>query len=174
MKKLNRKTPIVFYIGVVLLCLVMVSINMTSGLYARYTSRDQSSDSARVARFVFDVKKSGTTEFIDISDIKRPGDKKVYEFVVSNGTEENCCEVAQQYTVDVAINGSMPLTYTLSKNGAAEALAASASDVLVAGTVDSDTYTLTIEWPSEMNDAIYANGTAVGEVILTITSEQMD
>lgn len=173
MKKLNKKTPIVFYVGMMLLCLVMLSFNLTSGLYARYTSKGSASDSSRVASFVFDVSASGTEKFLDISEITKPGDSKDYTFIVSNGTEDNCCEVEQRYTVDIMINGSMPLTYTLAKNDE-EGVSVSATDVLAAGTVDFDTYTLTIEWPSAQNDVKYANGTAVGEVVLTITSEQVD
>ncbi len=173
MKKLNRKTPIVFYVGVMLLCLVMFSFNLTSGLYARYATEDMASDRARVAKFVFDVKKSGTSEFIDISNIQKPGDNAVYDFIVSNGTMENCCEVEQNYTVSVTIQGSMPLSYTIQKNEES-AVSADVSDTLPAGEPHFDTYRLTIEWPNEENDAVFANGTAVGEVILTITSVQVD
>lgn len=173
MKKLNKKTPIVFYLGMMLLCLVMLSFNLTSGLYARYTTKSSASDSSRVASFVFDVSATGSAEFLDISEITKPGDNKEYTFVVSNGTVDNCCEVKQQYTVDITINGSMPLTYTLAKNGEA-GVSASATDVLIAGEVDFDTYTLIIEWPPNQNDVKYANGAAVGEVILTVRSEQVD
>lgn len=174
MKKLNKRTPFMFYIGVGMLFLVMLSFNLTSGLYARYTSADTASDSARVASFVFDVNRTSAVKFIDISDITTPGDTKEYTFVVSNGTEGKCCEVKQQYTVSVEVNGNLtPISWTLSQNDGA-AVASPVTDILTAGVVDSDTYTLTIVWPKEENDVRYANGMAMGEVILTVTSEQVD
>lgn len=51
MKKTNTRTPVVFSVGCVLLCLTLLSSNLTSGLYARYSTTASGSDSARVAKF---------------------------------------------------------------------------------------------------------------------------
>lgn len=51
MQKVTQKTPFVFYAGMVLLCLVLFSAHLTSGLYARYTSTSSAGDNARVAKF---------------------------------------------------------------------------------------------------------------------------
>jgi len=93
MKKSNKKTPIVFYVGILLACLTLVSIHMTSGLYARYTTSASGQDSARVARFevteTLEVKKAdGTTEdtFV-VGDVLRPGVSTTYTFTVQNNSE---------------------------------------------------------------------------------------
>ena len=49
MKKSNTNMPIVFYVGLLLVCLSFFSVHMSSGLYARYTSQVTGSGSARVA-----------------------------------------------------------------------------------------------------------------------------
>ena len=175
MKNHNRRIPIVFYVGWVLLFLGMVSWGMTSGLYAKYTSRGNASDEARVAQFIFDTEKADKSlEFIEISSIEKPGDQKKYEFTVSNGTAENCSEVVQNYQVSVTISGNMPLAYTLQKNGDAGVSNQDNAGTLPAGKYQCDHFVLTVEWPKEKNDIQYANGSSVGEVILTITSEQAD
>ena len=51
MRQSNRRTPVVFHVGLVLFCLVLFSTYLTGGLYARYTTSASGSDSARVARF---------------------------------------------------------------------------------------------------------------------------
>lgn len=51
MDKLNKKSPILLYIGLFLVAAVLISAYMVSGLYARYTTTAEGSDSARVARF---------------------------------------------------------------------------------------------------------------------------
>lgn len=51
MKKLNSRTPVVFHVGLVLLCMVLFSTYLTGGLYARYTTSASGEDGARVAKF---------------------------------------------------------------------------------------------------------------------------
>lgn len=50
-KKNKKKINIPLCAAAVLLCLTMISISMTSGLYAKYTTSSTGSDSARVAGF---------------------------------------------------------------------------------------------------------------------------
>ena len=51
MGKQNTKVNIPMCAALVLLLLTMISVHLTSGLYARYTSTASGSDSARVAKF---------------------------------------------------------------------------------------------------------------------------
>ena len=135
----NIKTPIVFRIALVLLCVMLFSFYLIGGLYARYTASASGGDSARVARFIFDVEKdSGSQEFIDISNIKKPGDSVEYIFTVSNGSSGDYCEVAQNYSIKLIIEGNMPLVCTLNDIPMTEE---GFSDVLSAGEYDSETYT---------------------------------
>lgn len=93
MKKSNRRTPIVFYVGILLACLTLVSIHMTSGLYARYTTSASGQDSARVARFAVTetlqvIKADGTTgDTFVVGDVLRPGASTTYTFTVQNNSE---------------------------------------------------------------------------------------
>ena len=55
MKKTNKKTPLVFRAGVVLLCALMISFHLTSGLYARYTESAIGSSGATIASFDMEI-----------------------------------------------------------------------------------------------------------------------
>lgn len=104
MKKATKKTPFVFYAGMVLLCLVLFSAHLTSGLYARYTSTATSSDSARVARF--DVASAKNTEKVDFKidlDFFDPQKQSDYiEFDVFSSSE-----VAVRYDVVLVLPEGM-------------------------------------------------------------------
>lgn len=73
MHKKNKSGTIMLVIALILLLLVMVSLHMTSGLYARYISTGSGSDSARVIKFGelaitetgdFTTNSSGNREFV--------------------------------------------------------------------------------------------------------------
>ena len=55
MKKSNRKAPLIFRVGLMLLCAMLVTTNMMGGLYARYSATATGSASARVAKFEMEV-----------------------------------------------------------------------------------------------------------------------
>ena len=55
MRQQNRKTPIVFRLGVALLCALFITSHMMSGLYARYSTTATGSASASVAKFDIDA-----------------------------------------------------------------------------------------------------------------------
>ena len=62
MKQVNMKTPLVFRIGLALLCAMILSTHLMGNLYARYSTTAVGSDRARVAKF--DV----TAEIVDNND----------------------------------------------------------------------------------------------------------
>ena len=51
MKQWNIKAPLVFRLGVALLCAMLITSHMMGGLYARYTTTVMGSASANVAKF---------------------------------------------------------------------------------------------------------------------------
>ena len=55
----------------VLLCMVLISTWMLSGLMARYASGGSGNDSARTAAFVFHLQDGEETRYIDLSGITR-------------------------------------------------------------------------------------------------------
>ena len=162
--------------------MVMVSTFFTSGIFAKYTAEDGGDDSAAAAQFVFHTERTTGVELIDISTIRNPGDKVEYEFKVSNSDGARVCEVAQTYTVNVHVEGNMPIKCTLEKNGGASDTLNTYTDPsdrdvslgaeLVAKTEQNDIYLLSVEWPSDAKDDSYANGMAIGRVTLTVTSAQ--
>lgn len=70
--------------ALVLLMLTMISIHMTSGLYARYVSSASGEDSARVAKFDVSVSDAyGQTVSVPI----QPGEEAEKYFTVTNKSE---------------------------------------------------------------------------------------
>ena len=175
----------------ILLCLTLVSVWLVGGLYARYTTSDSASDSARVAAFVFNVSDSThnnqDTHMITLSGITKPGDTETYAFIVKNSNGSAISEVSETYTITVALNGSMPLTATLNKAGSdlftVDATATGRDSNSTTGaftpgnsSANTDTYALTVTWPSSASavDASFANGSGVATVTLTVTGMQAD
>lgn len=78
--------------ALVLLFLTMISVHLTSGLYARYTATATGSDSARVAKF--DVTGSGAGDVtVDCTQVDNTG-----EYII-NVTSNS--EVAVEYSIEV-------------------------------------------------------------------------
>lgn len=82
---------IMIRIAAVLLCLVMISLHLMAGLYAKYTSNGSGEDSARVARF--NVIVNGTDADLDVTCTSN---EDTYTIAVSNQSE-----VAVSYTISV-------------------------------------------------------------------------
>ena len=51
MRQPNRKAPFIFRLGVILACVLLCTVHLTGGLYARYSSSFSGDDGARVAKF---------------------------------------------------------------------------------------------------------------------------
>lgn len=174
----------------ILLCLTLFSMHLTSGLYARYTTSSGSGDEARVAAFGFYVKDGETTEYIQLEQIRLPGDSQTVALNVSNGSGTRVAEVDVTYEMTLTVDGSMPLVCSVQKNAET---AVSMDRFTVAevkrtfvGTFDAavsgtDTYTLTVTWPETNGEGVYyndaaqyASGSAVAEVAVSIVAEQAD
>lgn len=96
----KNKIPVVYYVAVLLLCLIMVTLSMTSGLLAKYAVYDEADDFARVAKFDVTVSNltastSKLSSFVD-SDINSGA---AYSFSVTSNSE-----VDVNYKVIVALN----------------------------------------------------------------------
>ena len=170
------------YVCIALFFMVIVTTHLCSGILARYTTEKGGDDSANVGRFVFDTQGVSYTK-LDISEIKKPGDKVEYTFKVTNSDGTNTCEVAQEYIVTVEVGGTMPFKCEIKHDGNTSDLdttdtyptySATLTGALAAGVTEEDNWELDIEWPSGANSAEYANGMAIGKVILTVTSVQKD
>ena len=183
---MTRRFPKIGLSSVVafLLIAVLITTAATAGLYARFIVAGQGSDSAAVAQFVFHLQAEGASigKSISLEEIRYPGDTTEYCFAVSNAEGGSVCEVAQDYTVEVRLGGNMPLAITLERlDGSANGVGSvnHSSTVSLGGSFDAaseqiDHYKLTVKWPEDQNDPSYANGLALSQINLTVTSQQKD
>lgn len=125
----------------VLLCLTLLSVHLTSGMMARYSTTVSGSDSARVAKF--DLREAGTFSQ-DLPLEYKPGMSESYTIVL-----ENHSEVTVDCTVTVKqLSNNMPITVTITPTPGTVQLAPNDTT--------GKTYTLTLTWPAEYNDARYS------------------
>lgn len=92
-----RLGSLMIRIALILLCLVMISVHMMSGMYARYTTKGSGGDDARVAKF--DVVVTGVPADSIVVYSETAGD--VYSIRV-----ENRSEVAVSYDISVKFETS--------------------------------------------------------------------
>ena len=94
MKQLNIKTPLVFRIGVALLCAMLITSHMTGGLYARYHFGATGNSTASVAKFSVSCSSSddNTTKTLEIGS----EETVTYSFTVTNTSD-----VTIQYTITI-------------------------------------------------------------------------
>ena len=154
MRKSNKRTPLFFYVGVILLCVTMVSVHMSSGLYARYTSVASGDEaSARVATFEY----TGGSPQITSSELVvkvTPNAPVEYDFSFRNDGE-----TAIRYTVSVEnVSKNLPL------------LLNDVTGVVEIGGSETDTYT--IGWESDKYDEEYSH--MVDIIRMTVRIEQVD
>lgn len=160
MKKESPRSNWIWYLAGVLLCLTLVSVHLTSGLYARYCSTASGEDSARVARFNVTAEGELTATF---SALISPG-----ETVEKTVKVHNNSEVAITYTVSAENRfDNLPLTFSFTKQGA------QGPELYLAagGTAE---FSLSIYWPTDngKNDVSYSG--KVDLVLLTLSAVQAD
>lgn len=102
MNQLNKaNTPLVFRIGVILLCAVFYSVHLMGGLYARYSTTMMGSAAARVAKIdcAVNYKFSGYGELGDIS-----GDNNTVFALIEEFSVENTGEVSYTYDLKLKLS----------------------------------------------------------------------
>lgn len=171
----------IFRIAAVLLCLTVLSVWGTSGLYARYSTTASGSDGARVALW-------GSTQTIQLADSntlpKQPGDSCSYSLTVTNQRDDNkVSEVAQKYSIQVVTAGNLPLTYTLTRDGTVIGTFTETSSTptwtvaendmtFSAGTAAQMDYKLTVLWPADKTNQALASVPDFIEI--NVCAEQVD
>lgn len=97
-KKKTSIGPLIFRIALIVLCMTAFTTSMLSGLYARYTAKNNGEDSARVAKF------NVTADWEDVtvvtSSVQTNG---TYNFTVTNNSE-----VAITYDLVITFEGGIP------------------------------------------------------------------
>ena len=138
----NRKASkinIPMFVACVLLCLTLMSLHLMGGIYARYVSVSEGSDSARVAKFGISENKTAFSETFLLST--RPGVENM-EIAV-----ENDSEVAVAYTVTVK-NTTNNIPYSFSIGGGAPEFSSCTSTANLAPDSNA-TVTVSAIWDAE-------------------------
>ena len=159
--KRNTKLNIPMCVACVLLCLTLVSIHLTSGLYARYTSADAGVDSGRIAKF--DIKHGRYKLSEELVLALAPG-THVTEIEVYNKSE-----VTVDYTITIEnVTGNIPLQFQVDDGVASSGLFTREHTIPMDSVYK---YELKIIWPAE--DALAYMG-MVDLLRITVNTVQKD
>ena len=157
-------------------CLTMIGITL-----ARYVSESNADGNATVALF----SPSWTLENIDISGVKKPGDRVEKDFEIRNYTGDNLSEVCIQYKIVLKTTGNLPLHFALldestlqlqswdcAGNSGECTFEYESLSVFAPATKQSHGYTLLVEWNSAQNGSQFAG--AVDAVCIEVEWTQED
>ena len=163
-EKQVRLGNIMLRAATVLLGMVLVSLYLVCGLYAKYTSSATGSDTARVAKF--DILAEGKVGEEMIGADLAPGEELNIQLKVQIKSE-----VAVEYTISVNnVTKNLPLTFkmggTVYEGGGefTERLEANGADLMI--------YNLTVSWPEEHNSSEYAG--LVDMIKVSVSASQID
>ncbi len=163
------KSNIFLQLAGVLLLLILFTACMMSGLYARYTTTAQGSDSARVAKFDTEaiMKNASNTDIAQFDISLAPGNPdNTYYVVVTNNSEVsvNCSVSAVNET------GNLPLTFVLTQENNAIAYSGSVNGSIAPG--DTLTYTVKIGWQANETGYLYAG--QLDSIAISVQCEQIN
>lgn len=158
-------------------CLTTIGITL-----ARYVSESNADGNAAVALF----SPSWVSENIDISGVKKPGDRVEKNFKIRNYTEDNhLSEVCVRYKIVLKTTGNLPLHFALLDESALQLQSWDCAgnsgectfeyeslSVFAPATRQSHGYTLLVEWNSAQNGAQFAG--AVDAVCIEVEWTQGD
>lgn len=134
-KRTGNKPNIPFSIAVVLICLLMFSMYLTSGMLARYTTSASFSDSARVAKF--DV--GATSSITNMKFDYRGGAFKAVD--EQGGVINNVEQTVHPYSLTVTNNSEVAVRYNVELIPEA---GSSFANITVSANVGETTLTVTI------------------------------
>ncbi len=166
-KKLNNKIPTfsVMHVAFLLLCAVLLSAYAIGGLYARYTTSQNNSDEARVAKFVFNDNNFTESQSTLVPVSIAPGESQPTSITVQNNGE-----VAIKCVVKIEnLTENLPLKPMDKIDGKTD------YKILESEVIPCDetrTFTWNISWPAEENSIDYIGKMDILRV--TVTVEQVD
>jgi len=175
-KERSVKMNILMCTVAVLLCATLFSMHFVSGLYARYTTNTNYSNSARIAEF--NITQEGTL-FKTIEAEITPGETQSAQLTIINKSE-----VAMEYTLTVTnVTGNLsPLKFKLNAvNGTVTPVTAESHEngTSIYGVSQipgehTDKYLLNIVWePTDEQDALAHIG-MVDYITVSVTATQVD
>ena len=169
--KRKTKMNIPVRAAAVLLCLTLASTYFVSGLFARYSTSDQSGGNARVARFSFNGGIVDATDKIVLSQIIEvnlvPGVREDVPLIIENNSE-----VAVEYTIDVTNEtNNLPLQLSIGdKTGSSVTSPAQGSDVVPINSVASTNSATSTSSTALTNSAASANSATPTNSATSISS----
>ena len=83
MRQSNIKIPFLFNLGLVLMCLMLISFSMVGRLYARYSTTATGEATAQIAKF--DVQVTGDPTDVDVDVAQET--EGVYTFTITNNSD---------------------------------------------------------------------------------------
>lgn len=153
--------------AMVLLCMVMISVWMLSGLYARYATTDSGGDHARVAAFCVTDSSTMSQSFTEV--MKPEGESKKIEVSLQNKSE-----TAVNYQIAFELEGNLPL---LVKSASTNSNLKQDGNSLVWNTVVSankgseDKYTFQLDWIENKKSYQYSEGIESVTVVIVAVQE---
>ena len=157
-------------------CLTMIGITL-----ARYVSESNADGNATVALF----SPSWVSENIDISGVKKPGDRVEKAFEIRNYAGDNLSEVSVRYKIVLKTTGNLPLHFALLDKSTLQSRSWDCAgnsgectfeyeslSVFAPATKQSHGYKLLVEWDSAQNGAQFAG--AVDAVCIEVEWTQGD
>lgn len=169
---IRDKKNITMYLACILLCLVLITTYMTSGLYARYVYEESFDDNARVAKFdITDSVENKTIPIDIVPDDYTDGTKKGQQVLTINVT--NSSEVAAKYSLSVVnqTNNIQGLTFKLYNASGTEQVLPALEATLPPEDGVTHIYDLYVQWSHE--DALDYMG-MVDLVEFKFRAEQID
>lgn len=167
MEKENRRSSyrigvggILIRVALVALVLVLLSVHLMGGLFAKYTSNAEGSDEARVAKFDVEVTGNATADVEIISDPLN--DTAAYQITITNQSE-----VAVHYNISVTYKNTVP--------GVTHSFDADSGDLAVG--LASATHTLTFsvtDWAAFTKNKTGASATDTLNFTVTVNVVQVD
>lgn len=156
MRQQNIKAPIAFRLGLILLCLLLVTVYMMSGIYARYSSTATASSSARVAKFEFgdNLSDQVTTLQTNAAELHPGWTQKVSIQITNTGEVTLTCTVKiENLTNNLPIGAPSPQPVTVAAG-------------------NTETVTVNLGWSANDNSVEYVGKTDV--LRISVSVEQAD
>ena len=137
-------------------CLVLLSVHLMGGLFAKYTSNGEGSDEARVAKFQVNV--TGAPDAISIQCGEN--NSGIYTITIENVSE-------------VAVHYDLSLTMTGKTDGVTPVFSQDSGDLAV-GASGSSTLTFTVDWAAFTQEKTGASASETLDFTVTVNVVQVD
>ena len=169
-KYVKRSAPVpvgslMIRIAAAMLCLVLLSFHMLSGLYARYTTSGKGEDTARVAKF--DVQVVGDNAK-DISISSVTSSSSFYQFTIANNSE-----VAVKYDLTCTIV-PRDTGYQYKPDAIVGIFNTNNGELAPGAASDSHTLTIQVDWATFTQNVTGSSVTANLAYTVTVHVEQID